>query len=157
MRYSIGESGVIEMTLQEIHDMAADALAGEELQFRTGERSTWQEFKNTWTLFHPAYAWRIKPTIEVNGAMMTKRQAQDAWIASEATSYEFYNGTAWGYGTAPTWTNSRYRWQEPKWIYVNGEKIVRLGGHVSYHDMSVANDLDGEKLKAAINKLVEIK
>jgi hypothetical protein len=144
------------MNLQEIHDMAADALAGEELQFRNN--GDWHDYTpSSVQAFDRKYDWRIKPTIEVNGVMMSKRQAKAAWEASGATSYEFYNGTAWGYGTAPTWTNSRYRWQEPKWIYVNGEKIVRLGGHVSYHDMSVANDLDGEKLKAAINKLVEIK
>ena len=159
MRYSLGESGVTEMNLQQIHDMAADALAGEELQFKS-DGSGWVTIKNTAVrLLHPNFEWRIKPTIEVNGVMMSKRQAKAAWEASGATSYDFYDGTEWllRAGQTPIWGNTIYRWQEPKWIYVNGEKIVRSGGHVFYHGLPVANDTEGEKLQAAIRKLIEIK
>jgi hypothetical protein len=146
------------MTLQEIHDMAADALAGEELQLCDG--GTWLTAKGqNLTPFNPDYEWRIKPTIEVNGVMLTKRQAKAAWGLSGATSYTFELAGSWrpSHDKQPDFTGTKYRWETPKWIYVNGEKIVRSGGHVFCHNIPVANDTDVQKLQAAIYKLIEIK
>lgn len=146
------------MNLQEIHDMTADALADEELQFRNN--GDWHDYTpNCVQAFDCDYHWRIKPTIEINGVMMSKRQAKAAWEASGATSYEFSTGTEWVLRAerAPTWNNTEYRWQEPQWIYVNGEKITQSGGKVIFAVFRVANDTEGEKLQAAIYKLIEIK
>jgi hypothetical protein len=147
------------MNIQQISDMAADALAGEELQFRNN--GDWLAVAPTTCehLFDSKYPWRIKPTIEVNGVMMSKRQAKAAWVLSGATSYEFSSGMDWVRctGYLPIWDNTMYRWQEPEWIYVNGEKITRSGGPVQICGLWVANDTEGQNLAAAIAKLIEIK
>lgn len=142
------------MTLQDIHDMSADALAGEELQLR--HNGDWvpapADHPN---LFHPDCHWRIKPTIEVNGVMMSKRQAKAAWEASGATSYESMGSYITG---SPAFKQGAcYIWKEPKWIYVNGEKIVRYGGDTMYMGYPVADHAEGVKISKALKALIEIK
>lgn len=168
------------MNLQNIHDMASDALAGEELQFRSN--GDWQTVPaNHKHPFHSDYEWRIKPTVEVNGLPRTKRQALAAWRASRAMSYEYHNGTEWVMREHQILgiISSKYRWQEAKeiyvnsapdltsgmayqrhetrWIYVNGEKIVRVGWSASCYGHRVGSEEDKDTLAAAIKKLIEIR
>lgn len=148
------------MNLQQIHDMSADALAGEELQFCSGN---WQKFvEGDIALFHSTYHWRIKPTIEVNGVMMSEREAKAAWVLSDATSFGCRpTGGLMSYTPyycTPNFTSGMsYRWETPKWIYVNGEKVVPHGGGVWYMGYAVADRESGVKLSKAIAALVEIK
>lgn len=148
------------MDIQEIHDMTADALAGEELQFRNND--AWHAYNPTSEpAFYHNFQWRIKPTIEVNSIMMSKRQAKAAWELSRATYYEYTNlSLRWCKPSELTFDpkpKGRYRWQEAKWIYVNGEKIARSGGALMYRGYAIDSAEDVEKFKAALHKLIEIK
>lgn len=153
---------IMNLTIKQINEMTTDVLCGEILQHQL-PGGHWIDSGLNDYLFHPSYVWRVKPTICVNGELMTKRDALKAWEESGCTEYEetMFEETWHTFARTPPFRSDLiYRWGKPKvemWC-VNGVPIVPSSdwswSRYQARGFYVQNVDDADKLDEAIGAVV---